>query len=557
MKARILSLLSVLLAVFWISSTSYAQPIITTAGTMQACPGSTVSIPITVTNFATVASASLTLGYNTEVLTFINYSANPLLAAGGFTILCNAANGQVKIAFFGLSEMTLTSSTVIFTFNFTYNGGISPLIWDTINQGNCGYSDLNGSDLSAVWMNGLVSPLHAAPTISLNPGDFSVVSGGSATFSVTGADATNLQWQESSNSGATWTDLTNGNGYTGTTTESLIINPTTLSLNNNQYRCHLSENVCNQSINSTAAKLTVTAPVNVIVVTASNVVACPGNNVDIAISGSSMNDFQSFGMKLTYDPTVLTYNNFTNMNPALGGATFTVTNTANEIQILYNNTTGPINVADGKIVDLHFTYIGGTSNLSWSTVAGECEFSNTTVGILNSTFVNGAVNPQSIAPVITGQPSNVSVSAGNTTTFSVTATNATAYQWQLSTDSAATWSNVVNGTEYNNVTTSTLSVLTPSITSNGYWFRCLVGETICNQSFLSNSAALEVTPITSTTIVTTIGNLTSCPGSTVTFPVSVTNFNGVAAFSLTLEFDTSVLSLPTLLETKFFLPGFP
>lgn len=49
-------------------------------------------------------------------------------------------------------------------------------------------------------------------------------------------------------------------------------------------------------------------------------------------------------------------------------------------------------------------------------------------------------------PVITVQPTNVSVADGADATFAVTATGATSYQWQVSEDAGTTWEDVVGAT---------------------------------------------------------------------------------------------------------------
>ena len=70
-----------------------------------------------------------------------------------------------------------------------------------------------------------------------------------------------------------------------------------------------------------------------------------------------------------------------------------------------------------------------------------------------------------LAPVITVQPTNQSVSHGATATFTVTASYATSYQWQKQESGAGAWANV-SGATSSSYTTGTLSV--PSDNTDKY-----------------------------------------------------------------------------------------
>ena len=80
------------------------------------------------------------------------------------------------------------------------------------------------------------------PTVTAQPANSIVCAGLAATFTVT-ATGTNLtyQWQVSTTGpGGPWTNLTNTAPYSGVTTATLNINPTTVALNSYAYRCVLS-----------------------------------------------------------------------------------------------------------------------------------------------------------------------------------------------------------------------------------------------------------------------------------------------------------------------------
>jgi hypothetical protein len=96
--------------------------------------------------------------------------------------------------------------------------------------------------------------------ITSNPTNLSLVEGAMATFTTVGggSDAT-FQWQVSTDGGGTWTPLAQGFGTNG---PSFSIPSVVMSQNGNQYRCQIVATGCgNTTTNSTAATLTVTAPV--------------------------------------------------------------------------------------------------------------------------------------------------------------------------------------------------------------------------------------------------------------------------------------------------------
>ena len=92
--------------------------------------------------------------------------------------------------------------------------------------------------------------VYAATAITTQPGNVTVTEGSSATFTVaaTGSNLT-YQWQESTDGGSTWTDIS------GASNSSYTIAATTLSMNHYQYRCKITGT--GGEVTSNAAALTV------------------------------------------------------------------------------------------------------------------------------------------------------------------------------------------------------------------------------------------------------------------------------------------------------------
>lgn len=98
-----------------------------------------------------------------------------------------------------------------------------------------------------------------AVNITVHPASTSVLTGVTATFSVTASNASGYQWQVSTDGGGLWNNVSGGSGAT---TASYTTVAATLAMNNYQYRCIVSGNSPCGSVTSNAATLTVTsAPV--------------------------------------------------------------------------------------------------------------------------------------------------------------------------------------------------------------------------------------------------------------------------------------------------------
>lgn len=91
------------------------------------------------------------------------------------------------------------------------------------------------------------------PTVTAGPDDQMVPIGSPAVFQVETIGADSYRWQVRIGGGF-WTNLNEGSPYSGTTTNTLTINPCTFDLGQNQYRCIVS-GPCTPSSQSPAATL--------------------------------------------------------------------------------------------------------------------------------------------------------------------------------------------------------------------------------------------------------------------------------------------------------------
>lgn len=133
---------------------------------------------------------------------------------------CVAGGTQEK--FFSLSSFT-PPITQTGTYTLTMVGDVTDLC-------------TNSSTAPPIEFYAEMDPL---PLVTQHPVDQMVPIGASASFSVETIGADTYRWQVRIGGGF-WTDLTEASPYTGTATNTLTINPATINLGENQYRCIVS-----------------------------------------------------------------------------------------------------------------------------------------------------------------------------------------------------------------------------------------------------------------------------------------------------------------------------
>jgi hypothetical protein len=142
----------------------------------------------------------------------------------------------------------------MFTFTANYPAGLSGS--QTITASAVYRTPLSNMSVTSV----VLTPggQTVAPAITTQPANQSVAAGGNASFSAaaSGTPAPTLQWQVSTNSGSTWTNISNGNPYSGASTGTLVITSVTAGMTGYQYRC-VAGNGINPDTTSSVATLTV------------------------------------------------------------------------------------------------------------------------------------------------------------------------------------------------------------------------------------------------------------------------------------------------------------
>ena len=158
------------------------------------------------------------------------------------------------------------------------------------------------------------------PSISAQPTGQTVTEGSAAEFSITASDAQTYQWQQSTDSGSNWTDISDA------TANSYTINSTTTSMSGNQYRCVVKSS-CGVGVISSAATLTVNQSVSptsysisadvapagagTVTVNGSGTSATVTANSDVTLTATANEGYRFVGWKAVPDTVTIQDNKFT------------------------------------------------------------------------------------------------------------------------------------------------------------------------------------------------------------------------------------------------------
>ncbi|MBI4646315.1 MAG: hypothetical protein HY738_06880 [Bacteroidia bacterium] len=192
-----------------------------------------------------VLSTGCTTGFNVVSPGFgVTYQWQQ--SADGGSTWNNISNGGTSPVYSGATASGLSLSSVPLAYNnYKYR---------CIVSNSCGPNTTsNAATLT-------VSP---APTITSQPSNYQLTTNCTAGFSITASGSGLIyQWQQSSDGGSTWTDISNGGTspvYSGATTTNLSISSVPSGYNGYKYRCIISH-FCRPSTTSNVVTLSVAPP---------------------------------------------------------------------------------------------------------------------------------------------------------------------------------------------------------------------------------------------------------------------------------------------------------
>ncbi len=256
-----------------------------------------------------------------------------------------------------------------------------------------------------------------APTLTAAT-NATVCAGNTASFSVvaSGPTVNSFQWQVSTNGGTNWTNVSTG---TGGTTSTYTTAAATAGMNTYQYRV-LATAQCGVATSNAAVLTVQTAPA--INAQPQNILVCNGSTATFTVGATGNN--LTYQWQFSIDG-VAPYTNIAGAN-GLSYTTPTVTVAQNNYRyrvVINGSCPSPVN---------------------------------------SSAAILAVGNP----PVITTQPTNTTVCAGQTATFTASATGSgLSYQWLQSVDGGITFASIPGATAL------TLSLPSTVVSQSGYRYR--------------------------------------------------------------------------------------
>jgi hypothetical protein len=306
------------------------------------------------------------------------------------------------------------------------------------------------------------TPKAVAPAITMNPANATVTAGTAAQFTAaaSGQPAPTVQWQLSTNGGATFANVA------GATATMLSVVGTTVASSGSQYRAVFTN--ASGMATTTAATLTVNAANN----TAPTITTNPTN---LSVTAGAMATFTAVASG-SPTPTV-------QWQVSTGGGAFANLAGATSTTLTITGTTVAMS---GNKYQAVFTNAAGSATTSAATLT---------------------VNAASTAPTITTNPTNLSVTAGTTATFTAAASGSPTptVQWQVSTGGGA-FANLAGATS------TTLTITGTTVAMSGNKYQAVFTNT--SGSATTTAATLTVTAAAAKS-GTVMGGVVPVTGSTI------------------------------------------
>ena len=424
---------------------------VTKAGSVLNATSGTISIPVTVTDFENIGAISLELNFDPGVVTFTGSTHNSVFST---MLITNPSSGTIIVGWSDeSSSVTLPDDSQLFELEFTYISGSSSISWND-NGSSCQYADgsvvvLNDTPTSDYYIDGYVTshaaPVTYAPVITDAGGSVDVPiivnnfwDVGSITLSLE-YDPTVLTYNSNTQNSAFGSSMIIGNlpssGNKYKITMSWVSgSPVTLADGSTLITLHFTYSSSSSDVNYSELKWLTdgtacaygdansdalydlpydqfyidglvagqVAPQTFLPVIST---AVDGNNVTIPVTVTEFQDIGAVALVFEYDATVLTYvgnspNGIFGTNMEIGNL---VTGNTGQISIGYFG--APVSLTDlESIADIEFTYISGTSALTFITDGNSCAYGDASYNGLwdkpyDEYYFDGVVAGQ-VSPVI-------------------------------------------------------------------------------------------------------------------------------------------------------------
>ncbi len=123
-----------------------------TVGTLNACPNTQITLPVTVTGFTNITSVNLRLEYDPTLVSFISGEAGKPTVLPGMTVTSSPVGGgsslnKITVTWAGTTPKSLASGDTLVKFLFADISGTLPVVFNTASDGgnDCEFKDENGN----------------------------------------------------------------------------------------------------------------------------------------------------------------------------------------------------------------------------------------------------------------------------------------------------------------------------------------------------------------------------------------------------------------------------
>lgn len=385
-------------------------------------------------------------------------------------------------------------------------------------------------------------------TFSTPPANVTVCLGATASFFVvTSAPPTGYQWQLSTDGGSSWSAVLNNGTYSGATSATLTITGATATFNNYEYRCAATDgsgtyfsgpgtltigaigqltNAFKSICSEGTANLT-SADIKSSYAYQWQVSADNGGSWNNVIDGGDYSGSTNATLAVSGDPvlngylyrTVITDGPSHCAVTSIGVDTLHVVTKPGVAQptptslSVCSGASGTISVTDSTGVSYQWQ-VSTDNGVTYSNISDNSLYSGTSTfslginaptsgasyQVIRSVTGYGVVCPRpsnavaltmKTPPAITTQPAGKTVCAGIAASFrSVASGTSPTYQWQVSTDGGSSWASVTTGAT--GITSTILSITTPTPAMDGYQYRNVATVAGCGSSVNSSAATLHV-----------------------------------------------------------------
>lgn len=339
------------------------------------------------------------------------------------------------------------------------------------------YCEVTGPCGPSVNSSSAILNVSAAPIITQQPLDQAYCQGQDISFSIVAGNNNTYQWLVSNDGGNNFTPLIDIPPYTGSNSNTLMINSPTVNMVGLVFYCMV--NGCNNTVNSNEAEIITGTQLSIIQEPISQTV-CEGQTLNFNITVSGNPNFQW---------QINTSGSFVDL---ANGAGFSGVQSSN---LTISN-----------------------ASFSQDGFAVRCILTGGCFGAVTSQQATITVRQ---APSISLQPIDVQVCVGANAVFTVNAAGSgIQYQWQISTDNGVTFSPLVNSPQISGATAATLTFNSITSSQNGTILRCLISGN-CTPTITSTNVVLTVSDLP--IFVSQPQGLTACEGGSIQLSAQTQN----------------------------------